>query len=324
MSALFKPPNASDGPDRAPPLSADQLKQLGSKYSPNGASADSWRNAQSTADLPTYSPLKQPPNGSEDAQADRTGASSTTLKYTLLPASTEKELSGTGAFEAAADRTRQSVKPDDGRRISRATTVPEALTSALVVGTANRAANAAMIGPRLLGDVMEGRLDPNSPEAIQRSADTALNFVGGGVFGAERNVLGVAGGRPPPQFPGLARPRNVAPATFGKAASSDYRTTFMKAYPELDGKVRVHHAVPQHAFDRYPNVFTKEELHSLENLRGIPNEMNGEVHLSQIAKEWKAFYSSHQVASKKDLLDFATEIDGRFGHLFTPAIREVS
>lgn len=55
--------------------------------------------------------------------------------------------------------------------------------------------NAAMTGPRLMGDVMGGQIDPNSPEAIGRAADTALGVMGGGAFGAERGALGMAGGK---------------------------------------------------------------------------------------------------------------------------------
>lgn len=36
---------------------------------------------------------------------------------------------------------------------------------------------------------------------------------------------------------------NTGGATFGKAISNDYRATFFAEYPELEGKVTVHHAV---------------------------------------------------------------------------------
>jgi len=33
---------------------------------------------------------------------------------------------------------------------------------------------------------------------------------------------------------------------------------------------------------RHPNLFSLEEIHALENLRGIPKEINSELHLSKI------------------------------------------
>jgi len=206
-----------------------------------------------------------------------------------------------------------------------ATVVPEVLTSGLPLALGKRVANTALDiartaadAPRIMGEVAEGRLDPSSPEAIRRSFDIATTFVGGGLVGAQRGALGAAGGKLPPRFPGLLQPRSVPAATFGRATSKDYQTTFINAHPELEGKVWVHHAVPRKVLTRYPGVIAEEEMHSLENLRGIPLDVNRDVHLSQIAKEWNAFYDKNQTASKKQLLDFATEIDGRFGHLFNP------
>jgi len=51
--------------------------------------------------------------------------------------------------------------------------------------------NALMAGPRLMGDVMQGGLDPNSPEAIRRSFDAVAPTAGAPVFGAGR-ALGAA------------------------------------------------------------------------------------------------------------------------------------
>jgi hypothetical protein len=117
---------------------------------------------------------------------------------------------------------------------------------------------------------------------------------------------------------GPMQSRDVPPATFGKAVTKDYHTTFIEAYPDLDGTVWVHHAVPKQALKRYPGAMMEEELHSFENLRGIPLDRNRDLHLSKIAIAWNGFYRTHAVASKQDLLDFATEIDTRYGHLFNP------
>ncbi|WP_218189744.1 MULTISPECIES: PAAR domain-containing protein, partial [unclassified Pseudomonas] len=110
-------------------------------------------------------------------------------------------------------------------------------------------------------------------------------------------------------------------ATFGKASSDDYRATFFSAYPEQRGKVVVHHAVEQQVQNRYPGLVRNDEIHSLENLRGIPKEHNSRLHLSGIRKEWNKFYREFPSPTKQQLLDKATEIDGMFGAEFKPPIR---
>jgi hypothetical protein len=93
----------------------------------------------------------------------------------------------------------------------------------------------------------------------------------------------------------------VAPkysASLGKAASTDYKATFFKANPTLEEKVVVHHAIEQQVMTRYPGVITEAELHSLENLRGIPKGINSDVHLSKIRKEWNEFYRTNPTATK--------------------------
>ena len=71
---------------------------------------------------------------------------------------------------------------------------------------------------------------------------------------------------------------------------------------------------------RYPGVITEAELHSLQNLRGIPKSINSDVHLSKIRKEWNDFYRTHPTATKEQLLEKATEIDLKFGTQFTPPV----
>ncbi|PZN94738.1 MAG: hypothetical protein DCF31_08845 [Alphaproteobacteria bacterium] len=65
-------------------------------------------------------------------------------------------------------------------------------------------------------------------------------------------------------------------------------------------------------------------MNSLENLRGIPNELNSDLHLSKIRVEWNRFYkpfdATGTVPSKAQLLQKATEIDAKYGHLFNPPL----
>lgn len=79
--------------------------------------------------------------------------------------------------------------------------------------------------------------------------------------------------------------------TLGRATTTDYRKTFFDAHPELRTETLVvHHAVEQRMLKKYPDLFDPLEIHSLENLRGIPFDQNRVLHLSEIRKDWNQFY----------------------------------
>src|SRR5262249_41184371 len=113
-------------------------------------------------------------------------------------------------------------------------------------------------------------------------------------------------------------------ASFGNATSVDYRATFFAANPELRGRVIVHHAVERQVLTKFHGVATEAEIHSLENLRGIPKDINSEVHLSKIRIEWNRFYEPFRLSgtspTKAQLLQKATEIDASFGSQFRPPL----
>jgi hypothetical protein len=111
-------------------------------------------------------------------------------------------------------------------------------------------------------------------------------------------------------------------AKLGKAASLDYKATFFAKSPQLEGKVVVHHAIEQQILTRYSGLLSEAEIHSLENLRGIPKSLDSTLHKSYIAKEWNKFYRLNPAGAvtKQKLLDKATEIDRKFGHLFQPSL----
>jgi hypothetical protein len=107
-----------------------------------------------------------------------------------------------------------------------------------------------------------------------------------------------------------------------KEASNNYRVTFFTKHPELEGKVVVHHGVEQQVL-KMPNttgLFTKEEINAYNNLRGIPKEINSEIHLSKIRIEWNDFYRENPFPSKEDLLMKRQEIDMKYGKLFNPPL----
>ncbi len=103
------------------------------------------------------------------------------------------------------------------------------------------------------------------------------------------------------------------------AVSTDYRETFFKAYPELRGKVWVHHAIEQQILKKFPGLFTEVEIHSLENLRGIPKEINPDLHLSQIRQELNEFYELNPNPTREQFLQKVAEIDAKFGSKFKPS-----
>ena len=51
----------------------------------------------------------------------------------------------------------------------------------------------------------------------------------------------------------------------------DYKEVFFKEHPELRGEVWVHHGVEQQVLTKpqTKGLFSYEEMHSLDNLRGI-------------------------------------------------------
>ncbi|MFJ8078964.1 hypothetical protein ACIQ7Q_34780, partial [Streptomyces sp. NPDC096176] len=111
-------------------------------------------------------------------------------------------------------------------------------------------------------------------------------------------------------------------ASVGTAEKFSYKKTFFAEHPELKGKVVVHHAIEQQVLNRYPGLFKPEEIHSLENLRGIPKgDINSRVHLSEIRVEWNRFYESHPNPTRQEVLDHATKVDDRLGNWFSPRIR---
>ncbi|PZR53371.1 hypothetical protein DNL40_07585 [Xylanimonas oleitrophica] len=76
----------------------------------------------------------------------------------------------------------------------------------------------------------------------------------------------------------------------------------------------------QQAMRRYPGLIQPQQMHSLENLRGIPTEANSRLHLSRLRIEWNDFYSSHPHATLDELLEFATEMDRKYGSPLRPEI----
>lgn len=114
---------------------------------------------------------------------------------------------------------------------------------------------------------------------------------------------------------------------FGIAPRTDYAKTFRQYYANVSSDVaQVHHAVEQQVLDLYPGIVTEAEIHSLENLRGIPRGADGtNLHQSLLRQEWNSFYravdESGRAPTKQELLDFAKKVDDKYGSRFVPPVR---
>jgi RHS repeat-associated protein len=117
---------------------------------------------------------------------------------------------------------------------------------------------------------------------------------------------------PPPGGTSEAR------AAYEAARSVNYRGTYFANNPALrahHGEIVVHHNVPLETLVRRPGIFTPEELNAASNLRGIPLEMNSNLHLSQIHGAWRTFWQMNPAATRADILAFAQSLEVEHGLL---------
>ena len=82
----------------------------------------------------------------------------------------------------------------------------------------------------------------------------------------------------------------------------------------------VHHGIEQQTLEKYPGLFSTDEIDGLENLRGVPSGINGPVHLGYIRQLWNEFYSLNPCgsATREDFLQQRGLIDEILGPWFTP------
>lgn len=118
-------------------------------------------------------------------------------------------------------------------------------------------------------------------------------------------------------------------ASVGNAnGSTNYRANFKKHTgidPDAEG-LWVHHAIEQAVLDKYPGLFTEDEIHSGENLRGFKDgPHNKRAHLSAVRILWNKFYRPHDKAgttpTRQDVLDYVTYVDDELGNWMTPRVR---
>ena len=112
-------------------------------------------------------------------------------------------------------------------------------------------------------------------------------------------------------------------ATVGSAKRKKYKKTYVDDVPDSDPESEVHHAIPQAALTLYPDLFTPEEIHSPENLRGIPKSISRYIHQSQLGKEFSKFRRKHSNPSRQDLIDYASYTDWKYGEFYIPKISKI-
>ena len=100
------------------------------------------------------------------------------------------------------------------------------------------------------------------------------------------------------------------------------KKTFFNEYPDLKGSVVVHHIIGQQISKRHLDLFSLEEIHALENLRGIPKEMNSDIHLSKIRIGWNRFYRNNPSPTKEEVINYMIELDKKYGEDFNPPIKK--
>lgn len=106
------------------------------------------------------------------------------------------------------------------------------------------------------------------------------------------------------------------------ATVNTYSTNFKNKFSDVKDQIaQVHHAVPQKVKNQY-NLVNGDQLHSLENLRGIP--LNDNFHQT-LTNAWRDFFDPYDnagtVPSLADILAFTKVIDDQYGHRFLPPVR---
>jgi hypothetical protein len=113
----------------------------------------------------------------------------------------------------------------------------------------------------------------------------------------------------------------------GAASRLDHIKTFKEAFPEINSNsiYQIHHAIPQ-ASQYRDNLINGYQIHSIENLRGIPSDKSW-TH-GEITGRWTTWYNTKKDPTTgafnytlQEALDFAKTIDDVYGVHFIPPSR---
>jgi hypothetical protein len=166
--------------------------------------------------------------------------------------------------------THQAEKPPDkAQRIAHG-----------VLGIPGGIAHGLMAGPRLMGDVMEGRVDPNSPEAIRESANAALSTMGIGVLGAEKGAIGALGGAMKTSAPEF-KPRIVSSKPMQESV---LRNEWKQHGPDLD-----YEDLPESVWNKEVKAWNADH----------PAEQIGETYREGSRPEFEKSFTEKHLSGKK-------------------------
>jgi hypothetical protein len=114
-----------------------------------------------------------------------------------------------------------------------------------------------------------------------------------------------------------------------RQANSEARKKFLKMHPNLMRKVVLYNFMPLTILDKYPGVFSIEEMCLPSKLRAISKKQfadNGQMPdpkkilknetLMAIHDSWRQFFQSHDIATKQELLAQCEFIDRRYRSFF--------
>jgi hypothetical protein len=190
--------------------------------------------------------------------------------------------------------------------------IQKALSDPNIRDAAEKYASKWAIGSAAVG-LATGGVGGKVVGGVTRVATKGLDRDAANVAGIGIDAVAKEGNAAVP--PSLGEIPTAAPAKPRKAKLNFYQRTFYTALPHLEDH-EVHHAIEQQVTKLYPGVMTEEEIHALENLRGIPRNGNGaKLHRSIFRKELNAFYKLHPTITKEQLLEKRREMDRVYGHL---------
>jgi hypothetical protein len=110
-------------------------------------------------------------------------------------------------------------------------------------------------------------------------------------------------------------------AKFGEATTNDYRNGYAQANPGVDiKKLVIHHPAEQQLLKRILEFLSEKKINSVENLRGIPKDLNDILHLVIIRSENDAFYARYPNPTEQQILNHSTMMDKKYGHHFVPPV----
>ncbi|MER9116631.1 hypothetical protein NKH93_08410 [Mesorhizobium sp. M0954] len=110
-------------------------------------------------------------------------------------------------------------------------------------------------------------------------------------------------------------------AKFGEATTNNYRKAYAQANPDVNIEdVVIHHPAEQQLLKRLLNFLSKKKINSIENLRGIPKDLNDILHLVIIRGENDKFYEKYPYPTEQQILDHSTMMDKKYGHHFVPPV----